>query len=86
MNDFNPIYPSIFGWNVQIVFEGEIPHHVRPRHRQPQQEVRDLQQLPTQKGKVAGQDLMLVFFCDNTFLFGTETVPIVFTADLCLYA
>ena len=58
---------------MQTVPDGEIPHHVRPRHRQPQQEVRDLQQLQTQKGKVVGQDLSLyfVFFHSGTEVFAS---------------
>ena len=43
------------------MFEREVSHHVLPLHRHPQPQERDLQQLQTQKGKAAGQDLSLTF-------------------------
>ena len=51
------------------MFKGEVPDHVRPGHRQPEPEERDLLKLQTQKGKVVGQDLSLYFM---SFHSGTE--------------
>ena len=59
--------------HVPFMFEGEVLDHVRPSHRQPQPQERDLLKLQTQKGKVAGQDLSLYFVFFHS---GTEVVPL----------
>ena len=58
-----------------------------PRHRHPQQEVGNLQQLQTSPEQVAGQDLMLVFLWNPVFPFRYGMCPIVFCTNpgfLCL--
>ena len=43
--------------HVPPLLEGEVLDHVRPRHRQPQPQERNILKLQTQKGKVVEQDL-----------------------------
>ena len=68
--------------HVPLMFEGEVLDHVRPSHRQPQPQERDLLKLQTQKGKVAGQDLSLYFVFFHS---GTEVVPLFWHFDHSCY-